>query len=354
MRLPCVQNRNNRLSRTGRTGFTLVELLVVIAIIAILMALALGVISKVYLSIDEMRVTSEINKLSESCSLFKSTFGRYPPSRIILCENGTTYNQIISGLIPPPAWSGLTPLQWQQLATFSTEYLTNIFPGNNLTANNWDGSLNAAGNPTLDGPGVYQLLEGQRCLVYFLGGLRYNGSAHLGFNTDKSNPTAGSTGARLGPFFEFEASRLTSDLFPAYKDTYGTTYAYFAAKFPGLNNYPNRYLPNLVANISSNDCETITTSGTVYFVPYFASNVPPTPPAGWPTSLNFKFHRAETYQIISAGKDRQFGTGGQWNQADPEQSLFIPQSLVGTVTTEMLQANYDNITNVSNGRVVPK
>ena len=71
-------------------------------------------------------------------------------------------------------------------------------------------------------------------------------------------------------------------------------------------------------------------------------------------AISFKFHKPDTYQVISAGKDKQFGTGGQFNQTDPEQSQFIPTSVLPAVTIDMLQANYDNITNVTNGRVVPK
>ncbi|HQR06053.1 MAG TPA: prepilin-type N-terminal cleavage/methylation domain-containing protein [Gemmatales bacterium] len=355
MRLIHVQKRDG----LERKGFTLIELLVVITIIGILMALTLGVISKVYAYLDEVKVVSEVNKLAQGCEQFKSTFGRYPPSRIILCENTATYASIISGAILPPPASGLTNAQFQALAAFSTEYLSAIFPNINLNgaSHNWDGSL-AGVTPTIDAAGVYTILEGQHCLVYFLGGIRYNGSDPSGFNTDKTNPTAQTTGARLGSFFVFDAARLnttaafSSTTFPSYNDVYGTPYAYFAAKFPGTNNYPNAYVPTSLAMV--NDCYNLTTTGTVNFVPYFSSSVPPTPPAGWAAAISFKFHKPDTYQVISAGKDKQFGTGGQFNQTDPEQSLFIPTSVLPAVTIDMLQANYDNITSVTNGRVVPK
>ncbi|MFT3879088.1 MAG: prepilin-type N-terminal cleavage/methylation domain-containing protein [Gemmatales bacterium] len=353
MRLISVQKRNG----LDRKGFTLIELLVVITIIGILMALTLGVISKVYAYLDETKVVADVNRLAQACEQFKSTFGRYPPGRIILCETGGTLNNIINGSIPPPAASGLSAAQWAALGAYSSEYLTAIFPGINLSANhNWNGSLDASNNPTIQAG--YQLLEGQHCLVYFLSGMRYNGSDGIGFNTDRTNPTAQTTGARLGGFFVFDAARLnttaasSSTLFPSYNDVYGTPYAYFASKFPGTNNYPNAYLPTSLS--SSNDCHTLTTTGSVYFVPYFSSSVPPVAPAGWGTAVSFKFHKPDTYQIISAGKDKQFGTGGQYNQTDPEQSLFIPTSVLPAVTVDMLQANYDNITNVTNGRVVPK
>lgn len=356
MRLISVQKRHGLV----RKGFTLVELLVVITIIGILMALTLGVISKVYGVLDETKVVAEVNRMAQGCEQFKSTFGRYPPSRIILCESGLELTNIINGTTPPPVAAGLTAAQWAALGAYSAEYLSSIFPGINLNANhNWNGSLDPVTNAPIIDAG-YQLLEGQHCLVYFVAGVRYNGSDHTGFNTDKTNPTAQTTAARLGPYFNFEAVRLNTTVafsttnYPSYNDVYGTPYAYFAAKFPGTNNYPNRYVPNSAATISANDCENLTGTGPVYFLPYFSSTVPPVAPANWGTSPSFKFHKADTFQIISAGKDKLFGTGGQFNQVDPEQSLFLPTSVVPAVTPDMLQANYDNITNVTNGRVVPK
>lgn len=339
MRLPHVPKRN---------GFTLVELLVVIAIIAILMALTLGVMSKVFSYLDESKVVTEVNRLAESCNLFKSTFGRYPPGKIMLAEQGVVYNNAINALIAPPP--GHTPAQFAALAAYSTEYLSSIFPGINLTAAIHDFNGNG-----IAGEGGYVVLEGQQCLVFFLGGMRYGTNSPIGFNTDKTNPTVQTNGARLGPFFEFESSRLTNAAFPAYNDVYGTPYAYFAAKFPGMNNYANRYVPNAAALIGPSDCETLTTNpGPVYFVPYFQGTVPTVAVANWPVATSFKFCKSDTFQIVSAGKDKLWGTGGQYNTTDPEQSIFLPASLIPAVTQDMLQANYDNISNVSSGRIVPK
>lgn len=346
MRLATVQKRN---------AFTLVELLVVIAIIVILMALTVGVISKVYVYLDEVKVNTEVSRMAQACEQFKSTFGRYPPSRIILAEQPGVLGGLISGVITPPAplltSLGLTLPQFQALAAFSGEYLTSMFPGINLTTAGHDWN----GNQSVD-PG-YIVLDGQECLVFFLGGIRYGAGASLGFNTDKSNPTFKTNSTRLGPFFDFEPSRIDTSvkpLFPSYKDVYGSPYLYFAAKTPGLNNFPNAYFP-AGATTSGNDCHALTSlPGPVYFVPYFSATVPPGVPGTWTTASSFKFLKGDTYQIISAGKDKLYGTGGQWNQTDPEQSLFIPPALLPAVTTDMLQANYDNITNFAGGRVVPK
>lgn len=337
MRLSSVQKRN---------AFTLVELLVVIAIIAILMALTVGVMSKVYVYLDEVKVVTEVNRMSESCQLFKTTFGRHPPARIILCETGSAYSTLISG-------GGVQG----QLAAYSAEYLSNIFPGISFTGNtfDWNGDGAIAGN---------WVLEGEECLVYFLGGMRSNLGVPVGFNTDKTRPTLITSGARLGPFFQFEIDRLAAspnnalsgNNFQVYKDVYGTAYAYFLPRTPGMNNYFHPGAPQLTGGTAAeqqflSDCYRLTGN----YVPLWQQALP----AGTPTTISY--FKGDTFQIVSAGKDKLFGCGGQWNQTNPETSqldymtnagTLVP--LAGTATVTDKQATYDNITNVTNGRVVPK
>lgn len=347
-----------------RSAFTLVELLVVIAIIAILMALTIGVLSKVWQNVDETKTTTEVSKMAEAINQFKGQFGRYPPSRIILAEQGATYANIINGTIPPPAGSGFTPQQWASLGAYSSEYLTSLFPGINLNAgHDWNG------NGAIDAVNTYVVLEGEQCLVYFLGGLRYGGAAPQGFNTDKTNPTALTSSARLGPFYPFDESRIDTvrpfgffsagynGPFYTYKDYYGTAYAFFLSRYVGTNNYPNLYVPNNPLVDVPNDCAQLTNpSGTVGFVPYFIGTIPPGPAtlANWGSAANFQFHKADTFQIVSAGRDKLFGTGGQFNVNDPENSPFIPTAVVPGVTSDMIKANFDNITNFTSGRLVPQ
>jgi len=339
MRLPTVQKRN---------AFTLVELLVVIAIIAILMALTVGVMSKVFNYLDEVKVVTEVGRLAQGCEQFKSTFGRYPPAKIILCENPAQYGVLAAGAQPIAT-----------LASSSSEYLTSAFPGL-LTSGSlidWTGR----GGITVANAANY-LLEGEESLVYFLSGPRVNNTP-IGFNTDKSLLPVPSTGARLGPFFEFEPSRVIPSTintrFYAYKDVFGTPYAYFYARSPGMNNYwfvgaPVFQGSGLSASQQElvSDCPILTrrvgaASADVGYVPLWQSTVTP---------AAIQFFKGDSFQIVSAGKDKLFGCGGRWNQSDPENSTFSYMNFPAAVATVPadIQATYDNITNVSNGRIVPK
>jgi general secretion pathway protein G len=369
MRAKTVQKRN---------AFTLVELLVVIAIIVILMALTVGVLSRVWAYMDEVKSTQEIAKLSESCQIFKSTFGRYPPARIVL-------SQVVDpgGPVPPPGsyrWGIQQGGTLGALFTYSSEYLGSIFSGIDLRlGHQWSGQ---PGN-------TYYVLDGSECLVYFLGGMRTGGpggSAPLGFNTDKTNPTQVTGGARLGPFFNaFDEERIewnspntgpaagwpntyrgSDGRFPVYKDQFGTPYAYFLARTPGTNNY---WFPGAVQFGATavadqqffSDCFQSTRSKFSpnldrSFVPFWQSVIP-TPP----TAL-VQYHKGDTFQIISAGKDKLFGCGGQYNQANPENSIFEYMNPIapfvpgppGIATEEERRAVFDNLSNVTNGRVVPQ
>jgi hypothetical protein len=339
----------------------------VIAIIVLLMALTVGVMSKVYQSMDETKTVTEVSKLAEALNQFKGQFGRYPPSKIMLCENGIEYFLILND----PSVSASV----KAVAAYSMEYLTSLFPGiqfrdsmGNTVLHDWNGDNQFVGDTTVPGANGHQmlLLEGEECLVYFLGGMRYRSlsmpfvySAPQGFNTDKSNPTTTSPGARIGPFYAFDEGRVQNSPIPrtrgrqiidglfVYNDVYGTPYAYFLARYQGHNNYPNLLVP--AAASTPNDCHILTTNtaSNTYFVPYFIGTVPPG--GNWAVATSFQFHKGDTFQIISAGRDKLFGTGGQYDVKDPENSPFFPGS-----PADMLKANFDNITNFTSGRVVPQ
>src|SRR5262249_15607669 len=78
-------------------------------------------------------------------------------------------------------------------------------------------------------------LEGDQCLVFFLGGIpaTVNGVADCtGFSRNLHNPAA-AAGERISPFYEFKSSRLVrrhGNPFYSYLDAYGEQpFAYFSA-----------------------------------------------------------------------------------------------------------------------------
>jgi hypothetical protein len=186
-------------------------------------------------------------------------------------------------------------------------------------------------------------LEGEQCLVFFLGGIPQPNPDGItftatGFSTNPSNP-AQPGGERNPPFFEFRSDRLihwtppgqpdgfvgTAPGFPSYLDGYGKTpYAYFSSyrtsesQSNGYNRYVNYSNPYLqlwpAGTIGGTPCGDVTTDcqalpfakgkpvdlNKLGVWPYAQS----TGPGGPLTYLN-----PRTFQIISAGKDLYFGQG---------------------------------------------
>jgi hypothetical protein len=373
--------------------------LVVIIIILILMSLLLVGINKIWIYVDEVKTGSEINQLAQACELFKSTYGRYPPSRIRLYENCAYTNR-----------NGPIGNFDADLERYSLEYLSAIFPGINLTptANGGTGQdWNGDGAITAGAGGIWDL-EGDECLVYFLGGLpRCTGTpgqgliSLIGFHTDKANPIQPITNAgvsrpgstRSGPFYEFKQDRLRvnngptpatmpgrpfthpvtnvarNNRLPVYLDYYGVPYAYFLAMDGGTNNY-NCYLINTTAGATQpfrsyptrNDCSILcgqrfvpyyvqatTAAGAAFTAPLFPANAPANPPI-------IEFFGKSKFQIISAGRDQLFGTGGHFDSREPEASQWNrPYGGDWTNGTNPIitSYNFDNITNFTGGRIVP-
>jgi hypothetical protein len=193
--------------------------------------------------------TQEIRWLTVAVENFKTKFGVYPPSRILL---GNDPNQI----------------DRESLA-----YLRAIWPRLNWSSGKIDWS---GGDPGFKSA----KLEGDQCLVYFLNGPRGNG-----FSVNPTNPTAPG-GPRVGPFFEFDENRLIQrvkgDPFFSYQDGYRkNVYAYFAT-VRTKNNYRA-------------DCPSLKVA------PYFKKG-----------SVPVNYYNLNSFQIISAGKDGIFGPGGAW------------------------------------------
>jgi prepilin-type N-terminal cleavage/methylation domain-containing protein len=272
---------------TRRRGFTLIELLVVIAIIAILVSLTAAAVMRVLGKIPEIQTRTDISQMDVALGSFMADYNLQnpPPSYLHLCENGTQYYNASGQVLP----------QYVSTVNFLQQWFGRSF--------NPKGSYDWNGSGKIDAP--YQL-EGEQCLVFYLGGIpTYSGATigMTGFCPNVANPAlfaaAGST--RKGPYFNFNPSRLTTLLypgksniqlhFPVYTDAWqvqaeqnnlgSQPYAFFSTSGK-INGY------NLV---TGGDCPTIGAEA------YYESITNKQP--------GYTFNNR--YQIISAGQDGIFG-----------------------------------------------
>ncbi len=243
--------------RASRGGFTLVELLIVITIIGILATLTTAAVIKAIGKGDELRLRNEISQLASSVEAFKQHFHvGYVPDRIVL---------------PPGADpSGATQ-----------QYFKSLWPRlNPAVLLNDSFSHTYWGVPT----GQTWVLQGDQCLVFFLGGTADAGGNRIGWSTDGTDPMK-QTGSRVSPFFAFPTDRLRVFSgpnrfgYPSFVDVIGSSpYLYFSTGRAD-NNYQNAI--TLAA-------------GTI--TPYQISST--------------RFANPTGFQIVSAGRDGVFGPGG--------------------------------------------
>jgi type II secretory pathway pseudopilin PulG len=314
-----------------RGAFTLVELLVVIAIIIVLASLLLAAVFKVLDTANEAATRTDITQLASSVQAFQTKFQvPYIPSRLVLCKQQAGYFQA------PGVYKS-------KLHQDSLEYLGRVWPKLDWTTlqpqggpYTWQGidwdpvNSPSRGQPVflLNGAPVAEAdLEGEQTLVFFLGGLTQMNSDQtftpLGFSTNGSNPGF-LGGDRIAPFFEFKSNRLqqwqgTAPGFPSYLDGYGKTpYAYFSSYkvANGYNPYwgiANPYLPAPApVQLYNSDCQALRL-------------VPGQPQGVWPYAGSWtptvQYLNSQSFQIISAGKNLQFGLG-TYPPSDPNYAMF--------------------------------
>jgi prepilin-type N-terminal cleavage/methylation domain-containing protein len=284
--------------RSRRGGFTLIELLVVLGIILILVSLTATAVMKFMLKGPELRARNDISGLANAVQTFQSDFKvDYLPSRIRLRED-LAYDL---GNANPAI---------RQYESDSFQYLKRLWP--RLAGTNHNGTVGVDWN----GDGVISAnafvdLEGDQCLVFFLGGIPINNGGQLGvqgFSADPTDPSIAPVPGtpRKGPYYDgFQSRRLVDRTvtpnFPgigfwSYKDAYEkNVYAYFSS-YKGQNGYI-RYMGQafwdpVIKNNTGSDCSTLGVS------PY----------ADQP-GVNARFLNPNSFQIICAGRDGVFGRG---------------------------------------------
>lgn len=316
----------------GRRAFSLIELMVVIVIIGVLMSLLLVGVRGAMVTARNATVVVEFQQIDKAMVDFKSKYGTEPPSRILLCEDGLDWTTL-SGTLPTGFVAADVPR--------SRALLRQIWPDFSFDATT-DYDINDDGDTTdLIG------LTGSECLVFFLGGVPdYTGATDapwkpLGFSANPQFPLL-RTGARVGPFFEFQVSRLMNvegstdtERMPEYRDGLpGQRNPILFATSYGGKGYRDADI-RLTAQPTYDAYATLPT-GFAYVYRRYSGAYPATVP-------NFTAAEAfnpKTYQLVSPGADGEYGWGGVLNTAmemvEPRAERYFER---------------DNITNFKGGTI---
>jgi len=392
-----------------RAGFTLVELLVVILIVAILVALLVPAISAAVRAANNARVSAEFTNLQTALADFKSKYGEYPPSRIILHNNGN-YDPSLTGPIPG---SGAGDISIGDLNSRTARAMKKFFPraggyfstsGSNGQPFPWDQApLNPSSFGTVD-PNYYVILQGHECLAFFLGGMpsvllntttsppEVISVTMTGFSKDPTNPFMPQSIApnRTSPLFEFAPGRLqdifnypapigsppgVANGFPSYVDPLSSStnprlYAYFSAY--GNNGYdPNddnsAFYGNLAGNNTQGTVELDDAQDSTPFARFFYTTnvvIPLTAGANHaafsgapnpytnsdPTIPKSGWVNPQSFQLISSGGDGQWGLGGGYEASAPNTKLPLYNDPSNSFYTTRVRER-DNITSFSGGKL---
>jgi prepilin-type N-terminal cleavage/methylation domain-containing protein len=282
--------------RLKRDAFTLMELLVVTVIILILVGLTTAAVMAIWINAGNVVPTTEIRKFELAIENARMDLGRGTPldslpSFLILREDGNYFDN--TGAVAQRYQSTVAALQ----KAFGRACIGTAV---NPVQIDWNGN-GAFDGSNAAGFGPEWILEGEHCLVFWLGGIPAQGAIRCtGFSTNQSNPAA-QGGTRKGPYYpDFLSTRLSPDPtsgFYTYLDSFvelvdqagvhhlPQPYAYFCSR--GSNNY-------------SSDCPSLGVN------PYFDGTVAAP-----------RFMNPNSFQIICAGKDNIFGPGGNtgWSSA---------------------------------------
>ncbi len=278
--------------RSRYSAFTLVELMVVVLILATLVSLIGSAVVKGMDKITENQTRTEISNMDVALRAFMSDYGltEPPPSYLILNEL-TPLNTTAQGSGGP---SGKYD-NGQSGAFLERLFGKNLGKGQPFVDWNGDGQPN--------GPWT---LHGNECLVFYLGGIP-NSTAVLGgaspapqgFGTNNINPALLSS-KRKGPYFTFASTRL----YPQPQQVYVGWDGFFTYLDPWMSKSSPFYLNfqgTPYAFLSSIGIKNQYAGKDFGAQPYMTGGG--------------QFMNPNSWQIISAGKDGNFGSAlnNVWN-----------------------------------------
>ena len=395
-----------------RKGFTMIEVLMVVIIIGILIALLLPAIQGAIRTAKQAAVQSEVNALAQALASFKSKYGDYPPSRVLLVENGNYGQYMSSAPLSSPA-DTIGGLAQRSLIAMRKLFPRVILSSSNSVppqlSNTYFYDFNGNGIPDPHG----YILQGDQCLVFFLGGIpTYDPASQTyglsGFGKDPNNPFTNNISTfamynpnRQPPLYEFNPGRLFADPFdvgnanlptptsssaggggggiPGYYDSLGNAppgtggnntlnfFVYFSGYGSGV------YDPNDVNFPMETDATPAPGGGPPIGLSYLWNGISdpsasPNPytstltnniPAGALPNGSPTFINAQTFQLFSPGLDGLYGVGGQFiaqTQANSTVTNSLPPNLPntysGTTTSTdstVRQRESDNMTNFKQG-----
>lgn len=254
-------------SDRARSAFTLVELLVVIAIIGVLVAITVPSVMAVRVSFMQSAVKLEVDTIADSFEQYRTKYGEYPP-------DGSSW-----------------PIMEAHLRRAFPEALQSEFAY--LRPSNIDN----------------QVMSRAEALVFFLGG----------FSTDKQRPFTGkggpflNTGTAAAPIWAYNAKRdnsfyefLSNRLLPSVHPNLPLpSYASYSGEAPLLYFDSRTYVVRRSNGALLYNSFESSTFGRA--MPLLIANPNLTLTARDPRVHIPNFENANTFQIISAGMDSNFG-----------------------------------------------